>query len=197
MRKAIGFLVLAAVVVAGIVFVERGLDPGSQADAASARSMTLVLGGDPRPRAKASPRLSVASERTARPSERPARGPGEARPPGPPSLYRHVVRRGEVLSRIVEEYLGTAAPDVLRRVARDSELEDPDRIRPGTRLVLRPKGWREAAVREGETLVDVARRALGSPRRVAALRHANPHLAALSDHDPLPAGTVVWVPVAR
>ncbi len=203
-RKTIGFLILTLVVVAGIVFVERRLRVADGADAwsdADSSVYRVVLGGakpaaDDR-RASAGvrpPEQRPRSEPADRPVPPPATGPDDrpASPRRPPNEFRYVVRKGDVLGSVVMNHLGTASPRAIERVARDSGLDDPNRVAAGQELVLRVDVWEKLEARAGETLHDLARRAYGAPGRTEALRLANPHLPP-ADETALKAGTPVWV----
>jgi putative chitinase len=100
-----------------------------------------------------------------------------------PSAVTHVVRRGDTVSGIAQQY-GTDTATITR----GNRLADPDRLRVGQRLAVpdRPGraartgggggggGYRPAAVtytvRAGDTVSDIARR---TGLRVAAVLRAN------------------------
>jgi nucleoid-associated protein YgaU len=63
----------------------------------------------------------------------PTKGPGQP-PPGNPYTQTHVVRKGDTLSKIAEEYYGDARlyPKIFE--ANRDILKDPDKIQIGQKL---------------------------------------------------------------
>lgn len=208
-RKTIGFLILTLVVVAGIVFVERRLSDPGEADAWSEVDSSvyrLVLGGRPPDEgetaaaAASSPSGGASSVAPAtgdgaavrpRPA-RPATPSSDLTPRPPPNEFRYTLRQGDVLGAVVLAHLGTASPNAIRRVARDSGITDPDRVTAGQKLVIRVDVWEKLEAKGDETIHDLAQRAFGAPGRIDALQLANPHVVATGD-TPVPAGTPLWV----
>ncbi len=76
------------------------------------------------------PAAPVPPDRDAAPADEP--------PPPAPGERRHVVRKGESLSKICAAAYGTARADVIAAVARVNGLARPDQIREGQVLVLPP-----------------------------------------------------------
>jgi hypothetical protein len=103
---------------------------------------------------------------TAAPSPAPRAEPGR---PGQPALpTEHRVTRGETLAQIALRY------DVpFEQIAAESGIADPNRIRVGQRLVVRPKPANVVVIQPGRTLTDYAR---SSGRRVVDLMRLNPSL---------------------
>ncbi|MFG0319337.1 MAG: hypothetical protein ACF8XB_18855 [Planctomycetota bacterium JB042] len=207
-RKTIGFLILTLVVVAGVVFVERRLRHAGGADAWSEVESSVyrvVIGGEP-PAEPAPPADDRPAQADAKPIDGGRRPPLDgavplpvtspsdrpAPPRRPPNEFRYVVRKGDVLGAVVMNHLGTASPRAIEQVARDSGLDDPNRVAAGQELVLRVDVWEKLEARDGETLHDLARRAYGAPGRTEALRLANPHLPP-TDETVVKTGTPVWV----
>jgi LysM repeat protein len=87
----------------------------------------------------------------------------------PAEVSEHRVVKGETLAEIALRY------DVpFEQIAADSGLADPNRIRPGQRLVIRPKPADVVVIQPGRTLSDYAR---STGRRVADLMRLNPNLS--------------------
>lgn len=204
-RKALGFLLLALVVIAGIVFVEIG-QPSQDADARGKTSATypVVLGhedGLTIPRANGAPLAGApegGGDRTpAAGGDRPERPPGssgEKRPrPAPPLEFKHLVRKGENLSSIVKAYFGTAAPSLIDRVARENRLGEGGAVRADSTLLLRVERYDQHRTSGQETLRDVSLRYFKERDRTACLRRMNPDLPA-SDSDLIPAGRTLFIP---
>jgi len=164
-----------------------GAPPEPGAPAASASGAGRV----PPPVASGLPSVSESPRAAARPSEPAA--PGAARPgrpaasgsrigapSGPSSTGRaavHQVTRGETLARIALRY------DVpLEQIASDSGIGNPNRIRPGQRLLIRTKPADVEVIQPGRTLGDYAR---SSGRRLDELMRRNPQVA---DSDRILAG---------
>lgn len=80
----------------------------------------------------------VLPSESARPVGRPAAPAPEPSASGTGSLRRHVVQKGDVLSKICSAYYGTARKDVVDAVARANGLADPQALRVGQQLVLPP-----------------------------------------------------------
>jgi nucleoid-associated protein YgaU len=191
-RKAVGLLLLALVVVAGIVFVEYGSPRRAKPASDSPATMRVVIGGEPtEPTAPAEP-AAKALERV-EPSSPPAPTQPEPVPaPTGPDSFRYTVRAGDTLSRIAWEHLGSSAKDVVQRIVEANGLASPDRIRPGDALVVPVRSARQVIATGSETLADIAAREYGNAGATQALRRANPGLPA-TDVAVLERGTRLWI----
>ena len=165
-----------------------GAPPEPGAPAASApgagRAPTPAASGLPAvsesPRAAARPSDSAAPGAPARPGSPAALGSRIGVPSGPSSTGQaaeHQVTSGETLARIALRY------DVpLEQIASDSGIGNPNRIRPGQRLLIRTKPADVEVIQPGRTLSDYAR---SSGRRLDELMRRNPQVA---DSDRILAG---------
>jgi LysM repeat protein len=98
-------------------------------------------------------------------------------PPYPAAPGEHRVASGETLAQIALRY------DVpFEQIAADSGIGEPNRVRPGQRLVIRAKPAGVEVIQPGRTLGDYAR---SSGRRVDELMRLNPQL---TDPDRILAG---------
>jgi len=92
--------------------------------------------------------------------------------PGPPERAaaptEHRVRTGETLATVALRY---GVP--FEQIASDSGLTDPNRLRPGQRLVIRAKPAGVEVIQPGRTLGDYAR---STGRRLDELMRLNPQL---------------------
>ncbi len=117
----------------------------------------------------------------------------ERRPPAPREI-EHVLGEGETLGEVARRFLGSS--NRWEDIAKWNGIEDPRRVRAGTRLVIKtddPAGarsevrpqdasaprsaasgaGREYVVRSGDSLSKIAERELGSQRHIDALKAAN------------------------
>ena len=118
----------------------------------------------------------------------------------------YVVREGDTLMSIAQQFYGSTRFYTL--IMKANEIDYPDALRPGRKLVLPPKprtepapgrdsidpglepGERRYVVREGETLTDIASRELGSSREYLRLMERNN----ITDASLLRAGQVIVIP---
>lgn len=110
-----------------------------------------------------------------------------------PTEFRYLVRKGDILGRIVLDHLGSASKENLKRVSDANGLKNPNDIRPGTTLVIPLEHCERHQADGRETVGDLAKHYYGKADRTAPLRLANPGLAA----DSLlliPEGSTVWIP---
>ncbi|GAA5156970.1 hypothetical protein GCM10023321_34190 [Pseudonocardia eucalypti] len=99
-----------------------------------------------------------------------------------PEVREHVVRGGETLAKIALRY------DVpFEQIAADSGITNPNRVRVGQRLVIRPKPPGVEVIQPGRTLSDYARR---SGHGLDQLMRMNPQL---SSPDRILAGGILHV----
>ena len=129
--------------------------------------------------AASEPTRAPASEPTRAPASEPrapaAAPPAAAPPPAEPSRpeegavpTEHQVIRGETLAQIALRY---NVP--FEQIAADSGVANPNRIRPGQRLLIRAKPAGVEVIAPGRTLSDYAR---SSGRRLDELMRLNPQL---------------------
>jgi len=129
--------------------------------------------------AASEPTRAPASEPTRAPASEPrapaAAPPAAAPPPAEPSRpeegavpTEHQVIRGETLAQIALRY---NVP--FEQIAADSGVANPNRIRPGQRLLIRAKPAGVEVIQPGRTLSDYAR---SSGRRLDELMRLNPQL---------------------
>jgi len=140
-----------------------------------------TVGAPPNPGAPPDPGAAggAASEPTRAPASEPrapaAAPPAAAPPPAEPSRpeegavpTEHQVIRGETLAQIALRY---NVP--FEQIAADSGVANPNRIRPGQRLLIRAKPAGVEVIQPGRTLSDYAR---SSGRRLDELMRLNPQL---------------------
>jgi len=182
-------------------------EPGAPSASASGKAPTPTASG--RPSVTESPRAAIAPSGSAAPGAAAAApgaaaaapgaaavapgaaaaasldGPGASgsrvgAPSAPSSTGQaaeHKVIRGETLARLALRY------DVpFEQIASDSGLGNPNRIRPGQRLLIRAKPADVEVIQPGRTLSDYAR---SSGRRLDELMRRNPQVA---DSDRILAG---------
>ncbi|GAA5116477.1 LysM peptidoglycan-binding domain-containing protein [Pseudonocardia adelaidensis] len=136
----------------------------------------------PRPTTPRAPATSTGPDVPPRPQsprpEPPRSAPPEpAAPPGADRSTTHTVQPGETLARIALHY---RVP--LEQIAEQNAIADPDRIRAGANLVIRPAPANEVVIPAGATLTGLASR---HHVTVSHLLRLNPHIA---DADRIVAG---------
>lgn len=164
--------------------------PGNQAPAIAStprtteRETSQTTGAPPVPGAPPRPDTPT----TTSPGSPPAVQPPAAQPPTTqpestvPEVRQHVVRGGETLAKIALRY------DVpFEQIAADSGITNPNRVRVGQRLVIRPKPPGVEVIQPGRTLSDYARR---SGHGLDQLMRMNPQL---SNPDRILAGGILHV----
>ncbi len=194
-RKTIGLLLLALVVVAGVLFVEQ--NTGGRAagrEAADSPVLRLIVGGGPARVPEPAPPAPGAEAAAPSGGTPTAASAGPAAAPEPPAReLRYQVRAGDTLGAITRDHLGSAAKDLVERVARRNSLSDPDNLKPGCQIIIPVERYEEHLTSGRESLRDLSQRFYGAPNRVAALRRVNPDLPDRDD-SALEAGRVVWIP---
>ncbi|MBI4881910.1 MAG: LysM peptidoglycan-binding domain-containing protein [Planctomycetes bacterium] len=193
-RKTIGILLLALVVVAGVLFVEQNIGGrASGREPAEPAVLRVVIGGGA-PRAPEVPIETPGAVPQPPAGAAPAPRPGARAPHEPPPReLRYQVRGGDTLGAITRDHLGSAAKDLVERVARRNGLSDPDNLKPGSVLLIPVERYEEHAASGRESLRDLSQRFYGAPNRVPALRRVNPDVPERDD-SPIEAGRVVWIP---
>lgn len=208
-RKVVGFLLLALVVCAGIVFVE--LKSGRANKVASAGSVNdsmfcAILGGSA-PRAPAEdesvvdlgvrerPGTDDASDRTRIPDD-PKPDPSPTPDPADETPQRevtHVVRSGETLTRIAQDYFGSGDARLIARIASRNALREKNAIRPGDKLVIPVERFDVHVATGTESLADIAQARFNSIKALAPLVRFNPKLGSTPSSRPAK-GTRVFIP---
>jgi LysM repeat protein len=204
--RAIGIgtaaLTFIAVVVAVVAGQNRGEPPGGPGQLVvpvitstprpAERSGTPTVGAPPQPGAPPEPGTTESAEhppptgtpppRAGSPTAAPSPGTEPSRAGQPALPTEHQVAPGETLAQIALRY------DVpFEQIAAESGIVDPNRIRVGQRLVIRPKPANAVVIRPGRTLTDYAR---SSGRRVVDLMRLNP---SLTDPNRILAGGQLYV----
>lgn len=163
--SALGLLA-AGLVVVGVILVSQvdsGSAPTQHSDAAP-----IVPTRRPVPRPPSEPGTSGVPP-APEPAPDPTRPP-QPEPTSPPSELptEHTVQRGESLARIAVRY---GVP--FEQIAEDNGISDPNRIRAGQKLVIRPPAAGTVVIQPGDTLSALARR---HGTTVQALLARNPHI---------------------
>jgi len=199
-RKTTGFLFLTLIVATGVVFVEsrvRDADEQRIWTQGSSSLYRVVLGGelpDEVPGPVPAPPEPLPDDPASRRNPPPKSAPPASRAPrDPPRSFQYRVKRGDTLGQIVKDHLGSASTELLRRVARENQIDDLNDIVEGTLLTISIAECERHESAPGECLRDLAIRFYGKADRTSPLRKANPDLPA-SDSIPLEEGLVLWVP---
>jgi hypothetical protein len=206
-RKILGFLLLALVVCAGIVFVE--LKSGGTTKVATAHGsntdsvLCVVLGGSPplEPDPDLTPRRAAIG--TQLPADDAQRLPRDPAPPvkplvgnDPPEPNRepiHSVRSGDSLSKIAQDYFGTKEQRIVERIAARNAMKVRDAIHAGTKLVVPVERFELRVASGTETIADIAFDLFGSKKSVAPLIRFNPSIGSEPTARP-PKGTRLFIP---
>lgn len=206
-RKVVGFLLLALVVCAGIVFVE--LTSGRTTKIATAGSTNdslfcAVLGGSPpQPEVESTLESPIdENEGNGDPGERlrtppdPQLDPGVAPTPvddTPPREVTHRVRSGETLTRIAQDYFGSGDSRLIARIATRNALREKNAIRPGDELVIPVERFDVHVATGTESLADIAQARFQSIKALAPLVRFNPKLGSTPSSRPTK-GTRIFIP---
>jgi LysM repeat protein len=159
-------------------------EPGAPPASASGKAPTSTASG--RPSVTESPRVAVGPGGSATPGaaatpDGPTASGSRVGAPSAPSstgqAAEHEVTSGETLARVALRY---GVP--FEQIASDSGIRNPNRIRPGRRLLIRAKPADVEVIQPGRTLSDYAR---SSGRRLDELMRRNPQVA---DSDRILAG---------
>lgn len=102
------------------------------------------------------------------PGQPPSPDPASQAAPDPEQRRVHTVQRGETLARIALRY---NVP--FEQIAEDNGITNPNRIRVGQRLVIRPAAPGTIVIQPGDTLSAIARR---HGTTVQTLLARNPHI---------------------
>src|SRR5882757_1112628 len=133
-------------------------EPGAPPASGSGKAPTPIASG--RPSVTPAPRAAGRTSGVAAPPDGPtasgsrlgAPRPGPSSPDQDSRSAEHQVTRGETLARIALRY------DVpFEQIASDSGVRNPNRIRPGQRLLIRAKPADVEVIQPGRTLSDYAR----------------------------------------
>lgn len=208
-RKVVGFLLLALIVCAGIVFVELKSGRTSKVAAAGTANDSLfcaVLGGSaPRAPSADETQPELGTDDEIDPEEpngrrRTPEDPNPALPPAPgPSdetpdqEVSHVVRSGETLTRIAQDYFGSSDARLIARIASRNALREKNAIRPGDKLLIPVERFDVHVASGTESLADIAQARFNSIKALAPLVRFNPKLGSTPSSRP-PKGTRVFIP---
>lgn len=205
-RMALGFLVLAVVVLGGIVLIEKTSGTAPRANALSSGNRALALfGGDgsapsappihrPPPGGPHEPHEPDASDGDAQGFES-VDGPVPLKPvaQAPAKEFSYTVVGGDNLASIATRFLGSPAPEVVERIRKRNGMKAAKDLRIGDKLVIEVARY-ETWVADGtKTLRDVATRFYGKPDRTAPLFNANPSLPKKVDAK-VRVGTLIYIP---
>lgn len=122
----------------------------------------------PRPPTPRAPATSTGPDVPQRPEPSPAVPPQPGPPPDANRPVTHTVQPGETLARIAQRY---QVP--IEQIAEQNAIADPDRIRSGDNLEIRPAPPDEIVIPEGATLTGLASR---HGVTVSHLIRRNPHI---------------------
>lgn len=203
-RKVVGFLLLAAIVCAGIVFVEVKSGKASRVASGTTNDalFTAVIGGSP-PRADNAsdtelPKPPVADDG----GEVPVRPPPDPQPPEPrfaqdgdppTNELTHTVRSGDTLTRIAQDYFGSNDASLIDRIASRNALRAKNSIRPGDKLVIPVERFDVHVATGAESLAEIAQAKFGSNKSLAPIIRFNPKLGSTPSSRPAK-GTRVFIP---
>lgn len=203
-RKVVGFLLLAAIVCAGIVFVEltSGRSPKAAAAGSDDSLFCAVLGGSP-------PRVDPTDEPVSDPTTQGDDFRGRDRTPPDPEPdpepkqdprddepkrdVTHVVRSGDTLTRIAQDYFGSGDGRFVARIANHNGMREKNTIRPGDKLVIPIERFDVHVASGTESLADVAQATFGSVKALGPIVRFNPKLGSTPSSRP-PKGTRIFIP---
>ncbi|MDW8247530.1 MAG: LysM peptidoglycan-binding domain-containing protein, partial [Sandaracinaceae bacterium] len=103
-------------------------------------------------------------------------------------LVVHVVKNGETLASIAEQYYGDAKKEAILVAENGLEVHGGARIVAGLRLVIPSVGYHRVAA--GESWASIAEKYYGNPSRAFVLQEANPSIVGSN----LPEGAEILLP---
>jgi hypothetical protein len=189
--RATGFLILAAVTVAGICFVERDAGTVRGRTATDDRLLRIVIGGERRPGDENF--VPPPPPQPLQPGTAPLKAASSARYQPPAPRFEHVIAPGDTPTAIAIAYLGDGSQATVKRILDANGIKSAKALKIGVKIVI-PVARFETRIADGKrTLADLATMFYGKADRVGPLRRANPDLDPAANAR-IPRGALVYIP---